>query len=288
MNIFAFGFGQVSKYFIKKLAKEKNNFELNISSRKDSHSGLFEGIKFNSYQFDVKKIDNKIFEAILKADYILISIPPVNEQDIVIKNFKEIIKKTKTKWITYLSATSVYGNHNGDWVNEKSKTKPTTINGVNRLKAEDQWLEFSKKYNLPLQIFRLSGIYSNQNNILKRLLAGQTKIVKKENHFFSRIHIEDISNILIKSLKKFKRNEIFNISDDKPAPQIDVVNYGSKLLKVVSPEPIKLDNLEDGMLKDFYRDSKKVDNKKMKEFFNYKLIYPTYKEGLDRIFNNII
>ncbi len=288
MNIFAFGFGQVSKYFIKKLAKEKNNFELNISSRKDSHSGLFEGIKFNSYQFDVKKIDNKIFEAILKADYILISIPPVNEQDIVIKNFKEIIKKTKTKWITYLSATSVYGNHNGDWVNEKSKTKPTTINGVNRLKAEDQWLEFSKEYNLPLQIFRLSGIYSNQNNILKRLLAGKTKIVKKENHFFSRIHIEDISNILIKSLKKFKRNEIFNISDDKPAPQIDVVNYGSKLLKVVAPEPLKLDSLEDGMLKDFYRDSKKVDNKKMKEFFNYKLIYPTYKEGLDRIFNNII
>jgi nucleoside-diphosphate-sugar epimerase len=288
MNIFAFGFGQVSKYFIKKLAKEKNNFELNISSRKDSHSGLFEGIKFNSYQFDVKKIDNKIFEAILKADYILISIPPIDGQDIVIKNFKEAIKKTKTKWITYLSATSVYGNHNGEWVNEKSKTKPTTINGVNRLKAEDQWLEFSKQYNLPFQIFRLSGIYSNQNNILKRLRAGQTKIVKKENHFFSRIHVEDISNILFKSLKTFKRNEIFNISDDKPASQIDVAIYGSKLLKIVSPEPLKLDSLEDGMLKDFYKDSKKVDNKKMKEFFNYKLIYPTYKEGLDHIFNNKI
>jgi nucleoside-diphosphate-sugar epimerase len=288
MNIFAFGFGQVSKYFIKKLAKEKNNFELNISSRKDSHSGLFEGIKFNSYQFDVKKIDNRIFEAILKADYILISIPPIDGQDIVIKNFKEAIKKTKTKWITYLSATSVYGNHNGEWVNEKSKTKPTTINGVNRLKAEDQWLEFSKQYNLPFQIFRLSGIYSNQNNILKRLRAGQTKIVKKENHFFSRIHVEDISNILFKSLKTFKRNEIFNISDDKPASQIDVAIYGSKLLKIVSPEPLKLDSLEDGMLKDFYKDSKKVDNKKMKEFFNYKLIYPTYKEGLDHIFNNKI
>ena len=288
MNIFAFGFGQVSKYFIKKLAKEKNNFELNISSRKDSLSGLFEGIKFNSYQFDVKKIDNRIFEAILKADYILISIPPIDGQDIVIKNFKEAIKKTKTKWITYLSATSVYGNHNGEWVNEKSKTKPTTINGVNRLKAEDQWLEFSKQYNLPFQIFRLSGIYSNQNNILKRLRAGQTKIVKKENHFFSRIHVEDISNILFKSLKTFKRNEIFNISDDKPASQIDVAIYGSKLLKIVSPEPLKLDSLEDGMLKDFYKDSKKVDNKKMKEFFNYKLIYPTYKEGLDHIFNNKI
>ena len=288
MNIFVFGFGQVSKYFIKKLLKEKNNFKLNISSRMESHSGLFDGIQFNSYQFDNKKIDNRIFEAILKADYILISIPPINGQDIVIKNFKEEIKKTKTKWITYLSATSVYGNHNGEWVNEKSKTKPTTINGVNRLKAEDQWLDFSKEYNLPFQIFRLSGIYSNQNNILNRLRAGQTKIVKKKNHFFSRIHVEDISNILFKSLKTFKKNEIYNISDDNPASQIDVATYGSKLLKIVSPEPLELNSLEDGMLKDFYKDSKKVDNKKMKEFFNYKLVYPTFKEGLDHIFNNII
>ena len=288
MNIFAFGFGQVSKYFIKKLAKEKNNFELNISSRKDSHSGLFEGIKFNSYQFDVKKIDNRIFEAILKADYILISIPPIDGQDIVIKNFKEAIKKTKTKWITYLSATSVYGNHNGEWVNEKSKTKPTTINGVNRLKAEDQWLEFSKQYNLPFQIFRLSGIYSNQNNILKRLRAGQTKIVKKENHFFSRIHVEDIANVLFKSLVNFKSKEIYNISDDKPASSEEVILYGSKLLNIEPPDICELKSVQNEMIRNFYKDSKKVNNKKMKEVFNYKLKYPTYVEGLNYIFNNII
>ena len=40
------------------------------------------------------------------------------------------------------------------------------------------------------------------------------------------------------------------------------------------------------MLQNFYKDSKKVDNKKMKAFFNYDLKYPTYKEGLDYIFNN--
>jgi len=42
------------------------------------------------------------------------------------------------------------------------------------------------------------------------------------------------------------------------------------------------------MLKNFYKDSKKVDNKKMKKFFNHKLKYPTYVEGLNYIFNNII
>ena len=197
-------------------------------------------------------------------------------------------KKINTKWITYLSATSVYGNHNGEWVNEDSETKPTSTSGVKRLKAENQWLKFSSENNLPLQIFRLSGIYSVENNILKRLISGQAKIVKKENHFFSRIHVEDIANILFDSMKKFKSNEIYNISDDKPASQEEIVSYGTKLLKIKSPELLQLEALEDGMLKDFYKDSKKVDNQKVKKFFNYQFTYPTYKEGLDKIFNDIV
>jgi hypothetical protein len=49
-----------------------------------------------------------------------------------------------------------------------------------------------------------------------------------------------------------------------------------------------MDQLESEMLQNFYKDSKKVSNKKMKEFFNYKLKYPTYVEGLNHIFNNTI
>ena len=242
----------------------------------------------NSYEFNYEKIDKNIETKVRDADFVLVSIPPTNHEDIVIKNFKEIIKKTKTKWITYLSATSVYGNHDGQWVNENSETKPTSTTGIKRLNAEKQWLKFSSENNLPLQIFRLSGIYSIQNNILKRLISGQAKIVKKDNHYFSRIHVEDIANLLFHSMKKFKRNEIYNISDDKPASQEEIALYGSKLLKVKSPEFLELNSLEDGMLKDFYKDSKKVDNQKVKKFFEYQFIYPTYKEGLDKIFNDII
>ena len=69
-----------------------------------------------------------------------------------------------------------------------------------------------KNKNLPLQIFRLSGIYSNENNILVRLKLGNAKLINKKNHFFSRIHVEDIANILFKSLSKFKSGEIYNLS----------------------------------------------------------------------------
>jgi len=288
MKFFCFGFGQVAKYFVKKLLKENYTLELNVSSRQKTQTKTFEGLNFNSYEFSNKKIDKDINAKIKEADFILVSIPPIEGKDIVINNLKKVIKNTQTKWITYLSATSVYGNHNGKWVNENSETKPTTVNGINRLKAEEQWLKYVKENNLPLQIFRLSGIYSDQKNIFKRINAGEAKIVKKEKHFFSRVHIEDIANVLFHSLRKFKRNEIFNISDNYPSSQEEIAYYGFKLLKLDPPSLTKLDHLEDGMLKDFYKESKKVDNKKMKEFFNYKLTYPTFKEGLNNIFNNIV
>ena len=89
-------------------------------------------------------------------------------------------------------------------------------------------------------------------------------------------------------MKKFKKNEIYNISDDRPASQQEVATYGSKLLKIKLPKAIDAKDLDNKMLKNFYKDSKKVDNKKMKNFFNYELKYPNYEEGLNYIFNNTI
>lgn len=288
IKVFCFGFGQVAKHFVKKIISQNLTLELSVTSRQETHQEVFEEINFTSYGFENDKFDENINFKIKEADYILVSIPPISGEDIVIKNFKDPLKNTNAKWITYLSATSVYGDHNGEWVNEKSETKPSTLNGKNRLKAENDWRVFSKENNLPLQIFRLSGIYSKQNNILKRLKTGQAKIIKKEKHFFSRIHVEDIANILFISLKKFKTNEIFNISDDQPASQEEVAVYGALLLKMNKPNPLKIEDLEEGMLKDFYKESKKVDNKKIKNFFNYQFIYPSYKEGLDNIVNDFI
>ena len=289
LKVFCFGFGQVAENFINKLINEKKVFDLSITSRQETHQINFNNITLNSYQFSENKVDYSLVQKLEHADYILISIPPVDGKDIV-ANFLETNSKIKTncKWITYLSATSVYGDHKGNWVNENSVTKPSSSNGVSRLKAENTWLNLSKKNNYPLQIFRLAGIYSEKFNILKRLQTGKLQIVNKKDHFFSRIHVEDIANILFKSINNFKNSEIYNICDDKPASQNEIAIYGAKLLKIDQPKPIKLEEVESKMLQNFYKDSKKVDNTKMKNFFKYNLRFPTYIEGLDHIFNNNI
>ena len=288
MNIVCFGFGQVAKNFIKKLNDDRVLFNLTTTSREKSKNKKLDNLNYQSFQFTEKDFDKNFISKLEEADHILISIAPVNGIDIVIRNFQNYFESSQLKWVTYLSATSIYGDHGGDWVNENSETKPTSPNGIERLKVEKKWMELANKFDLPFQIFRLSGIYSNQYNILTRLKSGKAKIINKKNHFFSRIHVEDIANILSNSLTRIKKNEVYNISDDKPASAEEVAMYGVKLLGVKKPKTIEINEIGSKMLKNFYKDSKKVDNKKMKFFFNYKLKYPTYVEGLNHIFNNSI
>ena len=288
INIFCFGFGQVAKNFIRKINSENITVNLSVTSREKYQKFFFDNIDYESFQFSEDAFDKKLIENLKLSDHILVSIAPVNGIDIVIKNFQNIFEKRKTKWITYLSATSVYGDHNGKWVDEKSKTNPTSLNGVDRLKAEKSWMELATSKDLPVQIFRLAGIYSNQSNILARLKSGEAKIINKKNHFFSRIHVEDIANVLFKSLENFKAKEIYNISDDKPAPSKEVISYGSKLINIEKPKTVELPLIENEMIKNFYKDSKKVSNKKMKFFFNYELKYPSYIEGLRYIRDHFI
>ena len=288
INIFCFGFGQVAKNFIKKLNTEQYNINLSATSRSESSKKIFNGINYNSYLFNSEKFDQNLVVKLKEADHILVSIPPENQEDLVIKNFSKFIESSKVKWITYLSATSIYGDHKGEWVNENSKTNPISNNGIARLKAENAWVSLEKNKKIPVQIFRLSGIYSNEKNILIRLKSGGVKLINKKNHFFSRIHVDDISNILFKSLSKFKSGEIYNLSDDKPSTSEEVTLFGAKILNIENIEKIEVDQIKSEMLKNFYNESKKVSNKKMKSYFNYNLKFPSYIEGLNHIRCNFI
>ena len=86
INVFCFGFGQVGKSFVKKLKIEKIPFKLTVTSREETKNKNFEDINYQSFQFNEKKFDNNLIKNLNEADHILISIAPVNGEDIVIKN----------------------------------------------------------------------------------------------------------------------------------------------------------------------------------------------------------
>ena len=280
INLFCFGFGQVAKAFINKILKNKIKINLLTTSRKKTGEYNYSNLKYINFKFDEKSFDKNLLKEVKKFSHILISTPPISSKDL----FLELLNSNnnlleKSKWITYLSSTSVYGDHEGAWVDENAKLIPSSLKGKTRLQIENRWRILSKDF--PIQIFRLAGIYSKENNLITRIKKNNSKIIKKKDHKFSRIHLEDISGFLFKSLKNFKSGEIYNIADDKPISNEELIN--EILIKYTLKSPIYIDynDLEDSTLKEFYSASKKVKNNKAKNFFNYELIYPTIREGLN-------
>ena len=284
IKFFFFGFGQTAKYFIKELSRSKKRFIFFATNTKKSRFLNFNKRKFKSFKFKNNKYDKKLLKELENANYILISIPPQGKKDLVLKNFSKILKKSNFKKLIYLSATSVYGNHNGKWVNENSKLKGNTLFGLGRKIVDKAWTNFRKQSGLDINILRVSGIYSKESNVLKKIL--KTNIYVKEKKYFSRIRVEDLALIIKKMFYSSKKSMTLNASDDKPSTNIEVANYAARLLKLKYLTAKPISKFQNKMIKEFYKDSKKVNNKKMKKQLNIRLKYPNYKQGLRNIFNN--
>ena len=280
INLFCFGFGQVAKKFIQKLLQNKIKVNLITTTRQKTSEVSYFDLKFKNFNVTEHNFDNDLPKEIKKFNHILVSTPPISQKDL----FFELLNLNNqiisdAKWITYLSSTSVYGDHNGEWVDENSKLLPNTEKGKARLEVEKKWKELAKEY--PVQIFRLAGIYSEENNLINRLKNKNIKIIRKKNHKFSRIHLEDISGFLYNSLSRFKPGEIYNIADDQPISNEEIIAEIAEKYSLSLPPTIDFEDLEISTLKDFYSSSKQVKNIKAKKYFNYKLIYPTLREGLN-------
>ena len=273
-KLLIYGYGYTASYLAESL--ENENYLIVASSRDEK--------KLTTNNKNIKLINNDyVSDHLLKDDitHILISVPPNDTGDIFIQNYKDILVKNKNiEWIGYLSATNVYGDHNGELVNERSETKPTTKKGSNRLLAEKQWIELTSKFNLPIKIFRLAGIYGPDRNIKQRIAQGLVKNIYKKGQFFSRIHVEDIINILNLSMCNITENNIYNVADDFSCNLNVVIEYICDQNKFTKPEQINFDELELNYKKEsFFSENKRVDNSLVKQDLSIILKYPSFKDG---------
>ena len=238
----------------------------------------FSPVLFSHASFDFKK-DN--------ITHVVSSIPRKEALRDPGLDFMEKYDFPNLKWAGYLSSTCVYGDHKGDFVDEESLCLSRSLEGYARRASEKEWQDFAKLKNLSLMIFRLAGIYGPYQNILKNIKEGKSHFIHRAGHFMSRIHVDDIVDVLFHSFVLKKGEHIFNGADDVPASHEDVVKYACALMG--TPVPI-FKNFEDvksstsPFLQRLFEDNRKISNKKMKELTQKPLNFSSYKEGLSDIF----
>ena len=103
----------------------------------------------------------------------------------------------------------------------------------------------------------------------------------KEGQVFSRIHVDDIAQVLLASIDRPCSGRIYNLCDDDPAPPQDVIAHAAELLGLPLPPEVPFEEAEmTPMARSFYSDSKRVRNDRIKDELGVRLKYPDYRSGL--------
>jgi nucleoside-diphosphate-sugar epimerase len=278
LRLFVFGVGYSSRAFIERV-RERFDW-IGGTTRSEEKAEALRQTGVEPFLFDGETPGDGIAAALTSATHVLVSIAPNETGDPVLDLHGDDIAAGRPAWIGYLSTVGVYGNHDGAWVDEETPCKPASKRSFQRVAAEKAWLAFSERTGLPVQIFRLSGIYGPGRNAFENFKKGKARRLVKPGQVFNRIHVADIAGALQAAMEK-PSTRIFNVTDDEPAPPQDVVAYAAELLGVEAPPEIRFESADlSPMARSFYGENKRVSNRRVKDELGYSFLYPDYRVAL--------
>ncbi len=284
MKLFAFGLGYCAQDFIARFGDLFDSITGTVRNAEKAKELASERIA--TFVFGPDREDPKLAETMLAADVLLISIPPGVSVDPVLARFgHRIANLQRPQIIIYLSSVGVYGDRQGEWVDETRAPAPSSPRSVTRLQAEKSWAAIGKAKDKTVHILRLAGIYGPGRNALINLKEGKARRLVKPDQVFNRVHVEDISRAIAAAIAHEGPGGIWNVADDAPSPPQDVVAYAAMLMGVEPPpeEPVETAENLTPMKRSFFAENKRASNRKLKEELRVDLAYPTYRVGLDAL-----
>jgi dTDP-4-dehydrorhamnose reductase len=279
-RLFAFGLGFSAQTLAERLAAK--DWQIAGTARDVGRIGHLASHGYEMAQFSGEAGNAALPAALQGTTHLLHSIPPGPDADPVLAHYgEEIAKLPSLEWIGYLSTVGVYGDQEGRWVDETTRTRPNSARTEVRVEAEQAWLAFGEETGIPVHVFRLAGIYGPGRSVFDKLREGTARRVKKDGQVFSRIHVEDIAGVLEASIARPRAGAIYNVADDEPAAPGDVVAYAAKLIGIEPPPEVAFAEADlTPMARSFYEGSRRIKNERIKSELGVKLRYPTYREGL--------
>lgn len=254
MRLVVFGMGYSARNIVKRLGARA---VLAGATTRDGRDGTL--------RFDDPE---GVARALAAASHVLSSVPPEGDNDPVLERYGEMLGGLN---LAYLSSTGVYGDTGGAWVDESAHTGGGRR--AARAEADAAWLAIGAR------VFRLPGIYGPERSPLDRVAAGQAHRVDVPGQIFSRIHVDDLADGVIAGWDGAPG--AYNLSDDEPAPQSDVIAYATRLLGL---EPLPLIPLDHPSVspaaRAFYAENRRVANGKAKRVLGWRPAYPDYRLGL--------
>ncbi len=287
-KLFCFGMGFSARLVADQLREEGWQIAGTTRSADKANQLKSDGIEPFIFADDQPIADIK--SALKDVTHVLISAPPGGQGDPVIHHHGgDLAGLAEGTWVGYLSTTGVYGDYQGATVTEEDDLQPSGKRGRRRVAAEKAWFDLGRRHGLCVQSFRLAGIYGPGRNAIETVRSGRARRIVKPGQVFSRIHVQDIAQTVLASIKQPNCGAAYNVCDDDAAPPQDVIAHACGLLGIdPPPEQDFADAKLSPMAASFYEDNKRVDNARIKQELGVKLRYPDYRAGLMALYDEIL
>jgi nucleoside-diphosphate-sugar epimerase len=287
MNLFIFGLGYSASATGALL--RKTGWHVRGTVRSPAKFEALRGQGFEPLLFSDRA---GVEDAVRDATHCLISVPPEEAGDPALAAYGDALCAAgQLRWVGYLSTIGVYGDLKGGWADEDTPAGPETGRGAARIEAETAWAEFCRARGLPLDIFRLAGIYGPGRAPFAKIRAGKARRIVKPGQVFNRIHVDDIAQTVAAAILqgcKEPGTRVFNVADDEPAPPQDVILYAAQLIGAPPPPEVPFESATLSPLAlSFYAGNRRVRNAKIKRELGIVLRYPAYREGLRHLAANL-
>lgn len=282
-HLFCFGLGYSAQCLGSRLAAQ--GWRVSGTARSAEGAKAIAAAGFATFVFDGAKPGADLRDALHAATHVLVSVPPDADGDSVLNHHgRDLEAASSVTWIGYLSTIGVYGDHQGAWIDETTPPNPSSQRSRWRLDAEVAWLALGAHSGKRTEIFRLPGIYGPGRSAIDRLREGTAQCIVKPGQVFNRIHVEDIAEALCAGIAGRGAHQIFNVTDDEPAPPQDVVAFAARLLHMPPPPEIAFEAAKlSPMAASFYAENKRVGNARLRRELGVELKFPSYREGLQAI-----
>lgn len=285
------GFGYCAEHFIAEFGAK---FERVIGTARRAERVAI----LNAYQdgavravvFDGMRMTAELESAVAAANYALISVPPDADGDPVFAACgRAFATAPHLRSVVYLSTIGAYGDHDGAWVDEQTPPAAISERSRWRVAAEQAWHQFGASHGIPVAVLRLAGIYGPGQNALAALARGSARRIVKPGQVFNRIHVSDIAQTIDAAFAR-GADGVFNLADDEPSPPGDPIVFAAQLMGREPPPEIPFAEAAPSMSDiglSFWQECRRVRNDKLKRELGVTLRYPTYREGLQALFEEI-
>lgn len=221
-------------------------------------------------------------QALAIATHLIAWAPPQGRADPLLPHLAAL-PAPRLQWIGYASASSLYGDTGGVWIDEGAPDAPGTERGFARQAAEQAWATFAEARGVPLALLRIAGIYGPGRSVFDQLRVGTTQRIVKPGQVFNRIHAEDLGRIAAACAQTRLTGPIL-LCDTEPASQAEVLAHGAHLLGLPLPPEIPYESAAlSAMARSFYVENKRLKSRRIGPELDVTLRHPTYREGLAAI-----